>query len=143
MKFRFAPAFALATLIGAFCPSLATAQTYAIEGGEIGNGQVERGRIAYQDHCAACHGGDLKSVLGTAPDLTGSAFKYGWAGHTVGEKYAIISATMPAGTPGALSGEAYADIVAFILSFNGVEVAGEGELPPDQQALDAVSIVAR
>ncbi|WP_417579568.1 c-type cytochrome [Pelagibacterium sp.] len=120
----------------------AIAQDYGLEGGAIGVEQVERGQQEYLDNCASCHGEDLHSVLSTAPDLTGSVFKYGWAGQTVGAKYNVISATMPAGMGGSLSDQTYIDIVAYILSVNGIATSDDGELPADPEALQSITIAA-
>lgn len=120
----------------------AIAQDHALEGGSIGVEQVERGRQEYMANCSSCHGEDLHSVLSTAPDLTGSVFKYGWVGQTVGAKYSVISTTMPAGMGGSLSDQTYVDIVAYILSVNGIPAAEDGELPPDPEVLQSITIAA-
>ena len=128
--------------LGLSAPLPAIAQDYTLDGGAIGVEQVERGQDHYVENCASCHGEDLHSVLSTAPDLTGSVFKYGWAGQTVGAKFDVISATMPAGMGGSLSDETYADIVAYILSANGIEATQDGQLPADSGALHAITITA-
>lgn len=119
----------------------AWAQNYALEGGSIGIEQVERGKAEYLANCAGCHGEDLHAEISTAPDLTGSVFKYGWVNHTVGEKYDVISTLMPSGMGGSLSDQAYTDIVAYILAFNGVEATQDGELPANSAALQDIKIV--
>lgn len=119
----------------------ALAQDYRLEGGSIGVEQVARGAEAYYDNCSGCHGEDLKSLVSTAPDLTGSVFKYGWAKKDVGSKFDVISTTMPSGAGGSLDAQTYADIVAYILSFNGVAPSQDADLPPDSAALHAITIL--
>ncbi|WP_338607815.1 c-type cytochrome [Pelagibacterium nitratireducens] len=131
-----------ALAMAAFTGLPAIAQDHALEGGSIGVEQVERGQEEYMANCSSCHGEDLHSVLSTAPDLTGSVFKYGWVGQTVGAKYNVISTTMPAGMGGSLSDQTYVDIVAYILSANGVSATQDGELPADPEALQAITITA-
>lgn len=131
----------MACAAGLVAPA-ALAQDYALDGGSINDEQVARGQEAYAANCAQCHGEDLHAVVSTAPDLTGSVFKYGWVNQSVGAKYDVISATMPAGAGGSLSDQAYIDIVAYILSTNGVETDDEGELPADAAALRDITITA-
>lgn len=135
-------AFGCALALAALMALPAMAQEHALEGGAIGVEQVERGQDEYMANCASCHGEDLHSVLSTAPDLTGSVFKYGWVGQTVGAKFNVISATMPAGMGGSLSDQTYVDIVAYILSANGISATEDGELPPDPEVLQSITIAA-
>jgi len=55
---------------------------------------IAEGQGIYRDHCAECHGADLKG--GDGPDLT-AHFKYG---ETDGHKYQSIAAGRPGGMPG-------------------------------------------
>jgi hypothetical protein len=43
--------------------------------------------------------------------------------------------TMPPPNPGSLPDDTYADIVAYVLDFNGFE-SGDAELPVDSEALN-------
>lgn len=114
----------------------AQSQTYKLTGGGISQEQVDRGKTAFMDNCAGCHGDDLRSVDSNAPDLRGPTFQYGWVDVPLSEKFEKIVTTMPPGQGGSLDDQTYADIMAFILATNGVAPT-EGELPGDGEALEA------
>lgn len=96
--------------------------------------QASRGEATFKVNCAPCHGAALQGVTGIAPTLTGDGFKATWFGQPAEALYTFVSTSMPQDRPGALTGQEYADLVSFILSFNGV-AAGDKELPPDAAAL--------
>lgn len=100
--------------------------------------QVEAGRVAYGSNCVSCHGQNLVSATYGTP-LAGPYFDGKWRGQTVGALYDYARERMPPSRPGALSDETYADIVAYILSVNGIE-AGGLELPADPAVLDSMMI---
>lgn len=101
--------------------------------------QATRGEQAYMSNCASCHGDKLDNGGGDgAPNLVGSAFSQGWGAKPLSELYDYISANMPASSPDSLSPQVYADIVAFLISKNGV-AAGTAELPPDDDRLKTMS----
>jgi len=94
--------------------------------------QVARGEEQYTQHCASCHGDDLRG-RNMAANLTSMQFFLQWHGQPVYDYFDRIRKTMPQGAPNSLSTQAYVDIVAYIMHFNGVP-AGESEL----EAVDAV-----
>lgn len=100
--------------------------------------QAKRGKQTFEMNCAICHGSDLISADGYAPDLIGFAFRSRWHNVSVWNRYSVIQASMPVGRGGTLSDMEYADIVAYILSYNKYP-AGEHELVPGEH-LDAVLI---
>lgn len=112
----------------------AMAQDYTLSGGGISEEQITRGEDAFMTNCAGCHGDDLRAIDSNAPDLRGPSFRSAWTGQPLNEKFETIVATMPPGQGGSLGDQTYADIVAFILSTNGVPTT-EGELPGDAGAL--------
>jgi len=101
--------------------------------------QAERGEESYQSICAACHGEQLRASDPNAPDLRDMFFTINWVGQSVGDKFDRIHTTMPPGAGGTLQRDMVVDIVAFILSFNGVP-AGDEELPADREYLDQIAI---
>jgi mono/diheme cytochrome c family protein len=103
--------------------------------------QAKKGETAYQRVCASCHGADLHSTEPEAPDLTEGAFKFGWQGKTVAEKFDIIRKTMPPQRAGSLDDQTYLDIVTYILRFNNVP-SGNQALQPDVDKLKQVVISA-
>ena len=101
--------------------------------------QAKKGEAAYQRVCASCHGADLHSTEAEAPDLTDGAFKFGWQGKTLAERFDTIRSTMPPGRRGSLDDQAYLDIVTYILRFNNIP-AGEQALQPDINLLKQIVI---
>ena len=103
--------------------------------------QAERGRVAYDAHCAECHGEGLGGGE-MAPGLTGVAFRFRWRGLKVADIYESIESTMPPEEPETLGDQAYIDIVAFLLSANTYP-AGDRELVADSKLLEGVAVEPR
>ena len=101
--------------------------------------QAQRGKTEYAPSCAACHGIALIPSNGDVPGLTGPPFEFSWHGTTAAERFERISTTMPYNAPKSLTPQQYADILAYILQFNGYP-AGTTELPPDKGALERIVI---
>lgn len=100
--------------------------------------QVDNGRLAYDAACSACHGVNLQN--GThRTSLIGRSFLAGWGSRSTWEYYRYVSYRMPNGTPGSLSPETYADIVAFILAANG---ALPGSTPMTAQSAVRIDTIA-
>ena len=98
--------------------------------------QAERGRAAFEASCAGCHKPDL-SGRGPIPALRGEDFTGERHGQSVADLYGLIRSTMPPGRPESLSGDAYADVVAYLLSENAYP-PGEGDLPSREDALRVI-----
>jgi mono/diheme cytochrome c family protein len=101
--------------------------------------QAKNGESAFQARCATCHGADLHSTDPEAPDLTEAAFRFGWNGKTIANRFEEIRRTMPYGNAGSLDDQTYLDIVAYILQFNGIP-SGSKKLEPDDSALEKIVI---
>ena len=101
--------------------------------------QAKNGESAFQARCASCHGADLHSTDPEAPDLTEGAFRFGWQGKTIANRFEQIRSTMPYGNSGSLDDQTYIDIVAYILSFNGIP-AGNQKLEPDVRVLEKIIV---
>jgi S-disulfanyl-L-cysteine oxidoreductase SoxD len=100
--------------------------------------QSTRGQGVYADACATCHaaaltGGDV------VPTLVGPDFLGKWTGATAGELFERISTTMPQTSPGSLSPQQYADILALIFNKNRFP-AGRKPLDGDYAALRMIRI---
>ena len=100
--------------------------------------QVERGRAAYREHCAECHGEELRGGE-MAPGLTGVAFRFRWRGLKVADIFESIESTMPPEEPETLGDQAYIDVVAFLLSANGYP-AGDRELVAESKLLEGIAV---
>ena len=102
--------------------------------------QVRRGMAAYQKDCGSCHGAALEGGDMTPP-LVGGAFTSNWNDLTLGDLFERIRMTMPLDSPGRLSRQENADVIAFILKTNEWP-SGTIELPPDAGALKRIKIEA-
>ncbi len=100
--------------------------------------QATRGQATYQQACAACHLDDLRGD-GVAPALAGPMFHFRWDEAPLLEMFLAIRDTMPQEAPASLSGQAYADICAYILKVNDFP-AGGMELKSDEDALQRTFI---
>jgi mono/diheme cytochrome c family protein len=102
--------------------------------------QVKRGVASYQRECSSCHGVALEGGDMTPP-LVGGAFTSNWNDLTVGDLFDRIRLTMPLDSPGKLSRQQNADVIAFILKTNAWP-SGTTELPPEAGALKQIRIEA-
>lgn len=98
--------------------------------------QAEAGEVVYQQSCAACHFGQLQGD-DFAAALAGGNFRNYWSSRTLEQFLDYVRTQMPLGQPGTLSDEAYAQVVAYILDFNGYP-AGEVELATDPAELSHI-----
>lgn len=103
--------------------------------------QAERGKTAYAENCAACHGETLAGI-DVAPALVGPGFLNNWNNTSAGDLFARIQMTMPLNAPGSLGGRKVADIEAFMFEANGFP-AGDLPLPPNAALMPNVRIVAQ
>jgi mono/diheme cytochrome c family protein len=101
--------------------------------------QAKNGEAVFQAKCAGCHGTDLHSIEPEAPDLTEGAFRFGWQGKTIADRFEEIRRTMPYGNARSLDDQTYIDIVAYILQFNGIP-AGKQKLEPTDPALGKIVV---
>ncbi len=99
--------------------------------------QAERGGAIYADKCVGCHGDDLSNGE-FGPPLKGQGFREHFGGKGLDEPFAIMSTTMPPDNPGGLDIATYADVLAFILSKNGIAPSSV-ELPSDVERLKGMA----
>jgi S-disulfanyl-L-cysteine oxidoreductase SoxD len=114
------------------------AQSKSVNDAVYTEAQATRGEDAYKKDCSSCHGAGLAGD-GFAPGLAGSEFLSNWNGTTVGDLFDRIRISMPPSSPGSVSGESKADIIAFVLKFNKFP-AGQTELPSGAEALKDIAI---
>lgn len=98
--------------------------------------QAVDGGTLYQERCSVCHGTDLEGGE-DAPSLVGAQFSVIWDGRTLGDLVGFMQARMPPDAPGALGGDAYTNIVSFMLRRNGFP-AGSAKLSGDKPILDGI-----
>lgn len=92
--------------------------------------QANQGRDVFRASCTACH---------SSSEFSDRTFKFKWRRRTAGDLYNHMYSTMPEDAPGSLAPSEYAALVAYVLRLNGVD-PGEGELPADEAALEALSL---
>ena len=81
--------------------------------------QVAAGAQAYTQSCASCHGAQLQGV--SAPALTGASFA---GSHlNLSQVRTVVTTQMPLTAPGSLTPAQYADIMAFLLSYDCVKAS--------------------
>ena len=99
--------------------------------------QVVQGRDLYSQQCAACHGATLRGV--SAPALTGPGFAHSHL--TASQLRGAVTQRMPLTAPGSLAPEEYASIMAFLLAYDCVMPAGNGQQPFPTTGLPALQRV--
>ncbi len=150
VRFRFSAACLVFVLVAAGAMARTEAQGGPAPQGKIWTGvytsaQASEGEATYGAMCGRCHANDLAGgQVGAAfaPALGGEKFLGAWESRTAGRLFREIRDTMPRGTPGTLSEQNTAELVAYILKVNGFP-AGDTALTADAAALDAVVIVPK
>jgi mono/diheme cytochrome c family protein len=132
MQTRLLILFAGAALIGATGAVIAQSSTHSIWDGAYTAAQAARGKTAYSQNCARCHGSALEGN-DEIPALAGSHLMVDFDGQTAGDLVHRIQSTMPMDNPGTLNAATVADIAAFVLQSNGLP-AGSAELPAESAA---------
>lgn len=98
--------------------------------------QADEGARVYAVQCAMCHGARLEGTVET-PELVGK-FVANWAGRPLDDLFDYLARAMPQSSPGKLTPEDNARLVAFILRANGAP-AGEAPLPADSATLRRIT----
>jgi len=100
--------------------------------------QARRGQQLSGEECARCHSESLAGGE-NAPGLVGPAFLQRWGNTGLGELFEKMRSTMPTDSPGRLSRQQYADILAYILNANKLPT-GAAELSRDATELNQIRI---
>lgn len=98
--------------------------------------QADRGKAAFIERCAACHGDQLDQ--GESP-LSGVGFTSQWDGLTIADLAKRIRTTMPPNEPGVLTPKQTADVMAYLLRVHQFP-AGTAELPSDDASQKLVTL---
>lgn len=85
--------------------------------------QAARGQATYGRVCVSCHGAALEGTP-FGPTLKGASFEGHWRGRTRAEFSQQLRSTMPPRGLGSVSGQAYADIEAWVMQSNGLKPSG-------------------
>lgn len=129
-------AFAIATVL-LVAPVVQAQSPPSLAAGAYTNAQADRGFSAFMKSCSKCHGADLQGL--EAPPLSGATFMSRWQGHSVDELFEHTLDFMPADEPRSLDPPTVADLMAYVLQFNGYP-AGDTELPTGSSALRSLRL---
>ena len=99
--------------------------------------QAKKGEAVYFARCVDCHGQDFAGRE-QAPALAGLGFMEKWNRATVRKLFEVVE-QMPPGQPKSLAAQDYVDVLAYMLSVNGLP-AGPAALPNDRAALARIEI---
>jgi len=140
------PAVSLAIAMSLAMVAAASAQDPApgakkIWDGVYTSGQAARGKAPFERACARCHNVELAGSQ-RGPALKGSAFWSKYDNENLSSLFMFIRDTMPQDGPSLLSDEIKADVLAYIMSVNGMP-AGSAELKADLRALDEIKIAKK
>ena len=113
----------------------------SVQDGVYTQEQAERGKAAYAEQCASCHGTGLTGGQET-PALAGGTFLAKWQNRSVNELFESIRVSMPADRPGSLSLQKYSDILAYLLAANKFP-AGSSELGTQSEGLKRINFQPR
>ncbi len=130
------------TPLAAIAPSAASAQIAGTGSAPYTKEQVARGKTVYSGQCALCHGDKLQGV--SAPALTGPSFAKSHL--NVSQIRSVVATQMPLTAPGSLTPDDYASLMAYMLSYDCVNPAGNGSKPfppADDPALTKVTVGAK
>jgi alcohol dehydrogenase (cytochrome c) len=101
--------------------------------------QADRGAQVYDANCQLCHGAGLTGGSG-GPPLNGQAFRVRWRTQPGDALFQFLREKMPPQSPGSLSDQEYADVMAYLVKTNGATPGGAAAEPAklaDQSLVDA------
>jgi cytochrome c5 len=103
--------------------------------------QAGRGESTYRATCSNCHGDSLAGI-NDAPGLTGAQFHKTWDGNALSSLFNRVSNDMPSDNPGSLTKPQVADVMAFLLKYNGYP-AGRTDLPAGPDSLSQIRFLPK
>jgi mono/diheme cytochrome c family protein len=109
--------------------------------GVFTSAQAARGKAPFERACGRCHNNELAGSE-RGPSLKGSVFWSKWENEPLGGLYTKIRDTMPQDGPSLVEDAQKADILAYIMSVNGLP-AGSDELKADARELDLIKIAKK
>jgi len=115
-------------------------QPQTVQQGIYTAAQATRGQAVYKERCASCHGATLGGGP-FAPPLAGNDFLSGWRNELVWNLFSKIKNTMPADTPGKLTDQQNADVLAYMLQASKFP-AGRAELRGSEAGLKPIKFPA-
>src|SRR5438046_4141863 len=103
--------------------------------------QAARGKAPFERSCARCHNIELAGSQ-RGPALKGGAFWSKYENDNLATLYMFIRDNMPQDGPSLVTDELKADVLAYIMSMNGMP-AGSAELKADVRALEDIKVAKK
>jgi cytochrome c5 len=103
--------------------------------------QAGRGESTFRATCSNCHGDSLVGI-NDAPALTGAQFHKTWDGNALSSLFNRINNDMPSDNPGSLTKPQVAELMAFLLKYNGYP-AGKIDLPASPDSLSQIRFLPK
>jgi S-disulfanyl-L-cysteine oxidoreductase SoxD len=103
--------------------------------------QAGRGETTYRATCSNCHGDSLAGI-NDAPALIGAQFHKTWDGNALSSLFNRIINDMPSDNPGSLAKPQVAELVAYLLKYNGYP-AGKTDLPAAPEQLSQIRFLPK
>lgn len=119
---RFAKQLKMALLGSACAVAAALPVARAQESPSYSAEQAAAGQKIYEKQCVLCHGAGLDDGE-FGPMLRGDDFLQRWSGKSVEDLFHYVSDTMPTAQPGSLTPDEYLNVLAYLLSKNGIVAA--------------------
>ena len=106
--------------------------------GDYTQAQAKAGHQVFSQHCAKCHGSNLKGQSG--PPLAGSKFKSNleYSKMSAKQLFTFIKTQMPYDAPGSLKKKQYLQALSYILSKNGYP---QGSTPLSEKTIGHVKLL--
>jgi mono/diheme cytochrome c family protein len=101
--------------------------------------QAAQGKLVYEQQCLECHGAMTSATPDMAPLLNDHVFQASWKARSLAELVDKVRLTMPPNKTGALSPQQLVDLVAYVLSANGLP-SGEVPLTDDIETLKQIRL---
>ena len=127
----------LAVLVAAGGAAARDQAATSVWAGVYTEAQATKGEAVYFARCVDCHGQDFAGRE-QAPALAGLGFMEKWNRATVRKLFEAVE-RMPPAQPKARAPQDYVDVLAYMLSVNGLP-AGTAPLPNDRAALARIEI---
>jgi mono/diheme cytochrome c family protein len=109
--------------------------------GVFTSAQAARGKAPFEQSCARCHNVELAGSQ-RGPALKGNVFWSKYENDNLATLYMFIRDNMPQDGPSLVTEEIKADVLAYIMSMNGMP-AGNDELKADLRALESIKVAKK